>query len=53
MISALAEENVKAVQVADEQLLVQLTLQIQDLLRERALGDKQFFRGHREIERLG
>ena len=39
--------------VAHEELLRQFLLQMQNLLRERALGDKKFACCLREIERLG
>ena len=38
--------------VAQEKRLLQLVFQLQYLMRERALGDKQLPGGSREVERL-
>lgn len=39
--------------VAQEERLSELVLQLENLVRESALRDKQFTRGQREIQRLG
>ena len=47
-LSGLGERHLMA--VAHEQRLVEVALQLQDLLRERALGDKQFFGCRRKVQ---